>query len=115
MFGLEHPEISKLQFFLGSIIEQKFMTPKIASEWGVNFEDAEKYYNCLYRYSHTRLVGLFKVSPIGIIYEKFYNDAKDQVLESEPAWSKNKELYSKIMQEFLSVFRGEVNITSLIE
>ena len=69
-------------------------------ECGYTKEDFLVYHYCLYRYSHTRLVNLFEHSPIQFLYEHFYNEGREEVLTSEPALAKNKNLYSQVMQEF---------------
>jgi len=84
-------------------------------ECGLTREDSLVYYNWLYRYSHTRLVNLFKYSPISFLYDYFYNEARETVLENEPALAKNKPLYSKVMQEFLKIFKGEIDISNIID
>lgn len=115
VYGKDHPHLTELQFYIASIIEQKYMRNQDFEEWGKTLEDSLSYYNCLYRYSHTRLVNLFKISPIGIIYEYFYNKAKDVVIKSEVSLTKNKNLYSRVMQEFLQIFRKEIDISTLID
>lgn len=60
------------------------------------------------------MVNLLQIEPIGEIYEKFYEEAKDEVLQNEVSLSKNKQLYSKVMDEFIQVYRGELDISSLV-
>lgn len=60
------------------------------------------------------MVNLLQIEPIGEIYQKFYEEAKDEVLQNEVSLSKNKQLYSKVMDEFIQVYRGELDISSLV-
>lgn len=99
---------------MGCIVEHKYLKDQDLKEAGFSPDEALIYYNCLYSYSHTRLVNLFKVEPIGILYEYFYSQAKEEVLATETSWAKNKPLYAKVMEEFLQIFRGEVDLQSLI-
>jgi hypothetical protein len=114
MFGESHPQIKLLHFYLASIIDHKYMTDEDVEESGAGSEDLTIFYNWLYKYSHTRMVNLLHVGPIGQIYEKFYEEAKDSVLLNEVSLSKNKKLYSKVMDEFLYVYLGELDISSLV-
>lgn len=115
IFGKDHPELESLHFYLASIIEQKHIKEEEIAKTRFNFDDSLVFYYCLYRYSHTRLVNLFKFSPIGIIYEYFYENAREEVLEWEPACLKNKPLYEKVLREFLMIFRGEIDIHNIID
>lgn len=116
LFGAEEPKkLLEISFYLASIIEQKYMKEEDFEEWGLTREDSLVYYYWLYRYSHTRLVNLFKYSPISFLFEHFYNEARESVLESEPALAKNKDLYSKVMREFLDIFKGEIDISNIID
>lgn len=76
--------------------------------------DLTTYYDCLYKYSHTRMVNLLGIKHFGVIYGYFYKNSKGEVLSSEPSLSKNKKLYSKVMEEFKSIFAGELDINQLI-
>ena len=107
--------LKEISFFLASIIEQKYMNENDIKESGFTKADSLIYYNWLYKYSHTKLVNLFRYSPISFLYEHFYNHASELVLENEPALTKNKRLYAEIMHEFLMIFKGEINITSIID
>ena len=78
-------------------------------------EDLTIFYDWLYKYSHTRLVNLFGVKPLGVIFEHFYNSAKEDVLKNEAAMAKNKTLYSKVLEEFLFIFQGKIDIASMID
>lgn len=114
LFGNNHPRLKELQFYLGCIIEHKYLQDQDLKEAGFAASEGLIYYNWLYSYSHTRLVNLFKVEPISIIYEHFYKEAKEEVLFKETSWAKNKSLYGKVMEEFLQIFRGEIDIQSII-
>ena len=81
---------------------------------GVSYDDVTIFYDCLYKYSHTRLVNLFDVKPLGTIYAKFYEDAKDSILRTEASVMKNKDLYSKVLREFLLIFQGKIDISTII-
>lgn len=114
MFGERHPQIKLLHFYLASIIDHKYVTEDNVEAAGLEIDDLKTFYNWLYKYSHTRMVNLLQIEPIGEIYEKFYEEAKDEVLQNEVSLSKNKQLYSKVMDEFIQVYRGELDISSLV-
>ena len=114
IFGDSHQELNILHFYLASIIDPKFINETDIAESGAKLEDTMIFYNCLYKYSHTKLVNLFEVKPIGKIYEYFYNQAKDSILQSEESVSKNKEIYSLVLDEFLHIFQGKIDIATLI-
>lgn len=114
MFGEGHPQIKLLHFYLASIIDHKYVTEDNVEAAGLEIDDLKTFYNWLYKYSHTRMVNLLQIEPIGEIYEKFYEEAKDEVLQNEVSLSKNKQLYSKVMDEFIQVYRGELDISSLV-
>ena len=115
LFGKENENLPDLQFYLGSIIEQRYMTEGDIKGWGRTEADSLIYYNWLYRYSHTKLVTLFKVSPIGKIYEYFYTTGMEEVAETESSLKKNPILYRKVLGEFLAIFRGEVDIHTFVQ
>lgn len=100
-FG-ERSEISQkdISFYLASIIEPKYMKDEDIQQWGYTRDQFLVYHYCLYRYSHTRLVNLFEWAQIRFLYHHFYDQGKDEVLATEPALVKNKELYSQVMLEF---------------
>lgn len=114
MFGERHPQIKLLHFYLASVIDHKYITEDDVEAAGLEIDDLKTFYNWLYKYSHTRMVNLLQIEPIGKIYEKFYEEAKDEVLQNEVSLSKNKQLYSKVMDEFIQVYRGELDISSLV-
>lgn len=114
MFGKNHPNFKILHFYIASIIDYKYLTTQDIEHSGVKNEDLTTFYDCLYKYSHTRLVNLFSVQPLGEIYNYFYNEAKDRILDSETSLSKNKSLYKKVMKEFEQIFLGKIDINTLI-
>ena len=65
IFGESNPELNILHFYLASIIDPKFINESDIIESNANISDVKTFYDCLYKYSHTRLVNLFEVKPIG--------------------------------------------------
>lgn len=114
MFGKNHANFKILHFYIASIIDYKYLTVQDVESSGVESEELTTFYDCLYKYSHTRLVNLFSVQPLGEIYNYFYNEAKDRILDSETSLSKNKSLYKKVMKEFEQIFLGKIDINTLI-
>lgn len=115
IFGESNPDIKILHFYLASVIDHRNIKEKDMSASEMVSRDLTVFYDWLYKYSHTRLVNLFGVKPLGVIFEYFYNSAKDNVLKNEVAWAKNKALYSKVLEEFLFIFQGKIDIATLIE
>ena len=114
IFEENHSEFKILHFYLASIIDHKYITKENAIACDINFIESTTFYDWIYKYSHTRLVNLFEVKPIGKIYEYFYNKAKDSVLSSESSVIKNSELYSQLLEEFNLIFQGKIDIATLI-
>lgn len=106
LFGAAHPDLTLLQNFIASIINPKHMTAANIRETGLEKEVFFTYYNTLYKYSHTRLVNLFKVKPIGTLYNYFLEGPVEEMIKSEPAVCKNYSLYSTAFQDFWRVFNG---------
>lgn len=114
MFGTTHPELKTLQFYLATIIDHKYIKAEDIVSSEVSPKELTTFYDCIYKYSHTRLVNLLSVKPLGTIYQYFYTEARDKILETESALIKNKELYSTVMKEFNLVYQGKIDINSLI-
>lgn len=114
LFGAQHPQLNLLQFYVGSIISPKLMTEEDLQESGMEREQLFTFYDCLYKYSHTRLVNLFNVRPIGVIYQYFYEGPLKDVQGSEDCVVKNQELYSTVFEEFLQIFTGAKDVSTLI-
>mmetsp|Transcript_145299 Transcript_145299/g.205676 ORF Transcript_145299/g.205676 Transcript_145299/m.205676 type:complete len:155 (-) Transcript_145299:28-492(-) len=114
LFGAEHPQLNLLQFYVGSIISPKLMTEEDLQQSGMESEQLFTFYDCLYKYSHTRLVNLFNVRPIGIIYQYFYEGPLQDVQGSEDCVVKNQELYNTVFEEFLQIFTGAKDVSTLI-
>lgn len=114
MFGEDHEQFDTLHFYLASIIDHKYVKDEDIIGAGASRQELTTFYDCLYKYSHTRLVNLFSVKPLGVIYQHFYQDAKDSIVETETSLSKNKGLYTKIMEEFSLIFQGKIDINTLI-
>lgn len=114
LFSEERSDFDLLHFYLASIIDHKFIMEAHMTSCGTSQTEKVTFYDCLYKYSHTRLVSLFEVKPIGTIYEYFYEHAKDVTLNTEGSVIKNKELYSQVLQEFLLIFQGKIDIATLI-
>jgi len=70
-------------------------------------EHLTSFYSCLYKYSHSKLVNLFSDKHIAIIFDNFYNNAKEFVLTNEPAMAKNVKLYTQILDDFDKFFKLE--------
>lgn len=113
LFGAEHPDITLLQYFMASIINPKHMTKDDVKETGLDKEVFFAYYNTLYKYSHTRLVNLFKVNPLGTLYDYFFNGPMEEIINSEPSVCKNYALYSTAFLDFKKVFMGAANAITL--
>lgn len=114
MFGEENNELDTLHFFLASIIDHKYLKEQDLISAGATESDKTVFYDWLYKYSHTRLVNLFSVEPLGEIYRRFYEEAKHSILDCEASLSKNKSLYEKVMEEFQLIFQGKIDINTII-
>lgn len=107
-FGVDHHNLVLLQYYLAFIISPKEVeiVPDNEDE-AKDLEHLNAFYNCLYKYSHSKLVSLFSDKYIGMIYDYFYINAKQYVLENEPAMSRNVPLYTQIMDDFNKFFKIE--------
>ena len=114
MFGENHPEFKLLHFYLASIIDYKYITEEDIGSSGLTSRELTIFYDCLYKYSHTRLDNLFSVKPLGEIYNQFYTSERTNILRTESSLSKNKSLYEKVMKEFSQIFFGKIDINTLI-
>jgi hypothetical protein len=114
MFGEDNNELDTLHFFLASIIDHKYLKDQDLLMAGATESDKTVFYDCLYKYSHTRLVNLFSVEPLAEIYRHFYEEAKNNILDSETSLSKNRSLYEKVMEEFQLIFQGKIDINTII-
>jgi hypothetical protein len=83
IFGESHQDIECLHFYLASIIDHKCLSDKDRTLSGASESDLKIFYSCLYKYSHTRLVNLFRMAPLAQIFREFYLKAKDTIFDSE--------------------------------
>ena len=99
-FGSANPDLHILQTYLASIINPKHMTSQDIKETGLESEKFFTFHNCLYKYSHTRLVNLFEVKPLAILYNYFYNHSSmTEIIRSEPSVNKNFEIYISAVKQ----------------
>lgn len=73
LFGAAHPDLHVLQTYMCSIINPKHMTQQDIKATGLEKEQFFTFHNCLYKYSHTRLISLFEIKPLGQLYDYFVN------------------------------------------
>lgn len=103
-----------IQYYIGSIVFPKLLTNEHAKSWNVDPAEKDTFYEWIYKYSHTKLLRLFKIKPIAIIYEYFYNQAMELALCSEPAIVKNREVYKEAFDNFRGAFKNEIDPAILI-
>lgn len=113
LFGQTHPDLEMLQIYMASIINPKHMTNANIKDTGLEKDQFLTFYNTLYKYSHTRLVNLFKVEPLGTLYNHFYYGPMDQIIQSETSVTKNSKLYAAAFADFLKVFEGTTSAHTL--
>lgn len=113
LFGQTHPDLEMLQIYMASIINPKHMTNANIKDTELEKDQFLTFYNTLYKYSHTRLVNLFKVQSLGTLYNHFYYGPMDEIIRSETSVSKNLKLYSAAFADFLRVFEGTTDAHTL--
>ena len=106
LFGTNHELLPELQFYMASIIYPSHMNKNDLSQSGISKDSFDLFHSCLYKYSHTKLINLFEVKPLGLIYKTFFTGSLEQILRSESSVCKNYDLYSVAFREFLEVFEG---------
>ena len=109
LFGADHEDLKILQAYLASIINTKHMTKNDIIETQLENQEFLTFYNTLYKYSHTRVINLFRVKPIGILYVYFFRAPKTEMLKSEVSVHNNSQLYEVAFSDFWKVFRGELD------
>ena len=114
IFGSAHSNLKELQTYMASIINPKHMKATDIEQTGLEKEQFYTFHNCLYKYSHTRLVNLFKIQPIGILYDYFYSRLTEDIIKMEPSVSKNSWIYYSAFRDFLGVFEGTTDVSVLI-
>lgn len=114
LFGKKHEMIDEIQYYMASIIMPKNVTKKDMVEGQVSQEQFDAFHNCLYKYSHTKLVNLLEIKPLGVIYEKFFNGPLDDLLQSETSVLKNYQLYMVVFKEFFEIFSGAADVSTLV-
>lgn len=107
-------ERKKLQYYLGSIIYPKFVNKNHLRAAEMDEEEGQILYECMYKYSHTRLLKIIEFKPIHIIYKYFLKNALEKILDTEPAIIKNKETYEKCFQDFLAAFEDQLDPMELV-
>lgn len=111
----EHPEeVAKLQYYLASIIYQKFLTEAHATECGMEGEERTILYDCMYKYSHTRLINIIDNQPVRLIYEYFYARGLEAALDSEPVMQKNREVYLQSFKDLMDAFEHKIDVNVLV-
>lgn len=114
VFGSANPDLHILQTYLASIINPKHMTSQDIKDTGLDADKFFTFHNCLYKYSHTRLVNLFEIKPLASLYNYFYNHSSmTDMLRSEPSVNKNYEIYISAVRDFSRIFNAMGETLSL--
>jgi len=114
IFGSAHPDLDVLQTYMCSIINPKHMTSQDVKATGLEKEQFFTFHNCLYKYSHTRLINLFEVKPLGALYDYFYKcPGMTEIIRSEPSVNKNLTIYQAAFRDFSRIFHGMADPTTL--
>lgn len=114
LFGKNHEMIEEINFYMASIILPKNVMKKDMAEGSISQDQFDSFHNCLYKYSHTKLVNLLEIKPLGVIYEKFYKGPLDVLLQTEPSVSKNYQFYMVVFKEFFEIFSGAADVSTLV-
>jgi hypothetical protein len=112
IFG-NRSDLGLLQSYMASIINPKHMTALNIKETGLERDQFMAFHDTLYKYSHTRLVSLFKVEPLAVLYNYFYDCPQDDLMKSEASVNKNPTLYYQAFADFKKVFEGLADAKSL--
>lgn len=72
----------------------------------------QNFYNCLYKYSHKKLMKLFDSKVLHFMFRKFFEEGPfEYLLENDDTLKRNPEIYRKASIHFLELFRN--NCTGL--
>lgn len=112
-FTEDKPMMSELQYHLACIIFPKLLLQSGEFQSTKCADDINEYYNCIYKYSHTRLVSLLQLEPIKLIYYNFYKEAVEHESQYEPI-KDMKECAKAGYDEFYEVFKGKRDIDELV-
>ena len=58
----------------------------------------------LYKYSHAKMLRLFKLATLGTLFARYKEEAENEGLSEDPVYRKNQELYASTMREFALKF-----------
>ena len=76
--------VEQLGYLIACIIFPKTLLQSNIPESEKCEETMNEFYNCIYKYSHTRLLDVLKQEPVKIIYESFYQEAVKNESKHEP-------------------------------
>lgn len=113
--SIDKQQLLQVQFYIGSIIFPKYLTVDDARECKVDEDLKQVFYDCVYKYSHTKLLNMFKIKPIRLIYQYFYEHAIDQALTSESAIQKNHIIYRDAFDNFEAAFHSRIDPSVLVK
>ena len=113
--SIDKTHLLHVQFYIGSIIFPKFLASSHAEECKIDEDLKQVFYDWVYKYSHTKLLSMFKFQPISIIYKYFYENAIDQALMSEPAIMKNPSIYKAAFDNFMAAFDKRIDPLVLVK
>ena len=111
---IDKQQLLQVQFYIGSIIFPKFLTAEHARECRVDEDLKQVFYDCVYKYSHTKLLSMFKIKPIKLIYQHFYTNTVCQALSSESAILKNRNIYEAAFANFNAAFDNRIDALVLV-
>lgn len=100
-----------LVFYMGICINPLYMK-KVAST-PQERNKFHSFYNCLYKYSHKKLLKLFQSSVLHFMFRKFFEEGPfDGLLKHDSTLQRNPEAYKEASINFLNLFKQHRNIIS---
>lgn len=93
-----------LVFYMGICINPLHMKRKASTPQERN--KFQNFYNCLYKYSHKKLLKLFSSNVLHFMFRKFFEDGPFQgLLKDDGTLKKHPEVYQTASENFLSLFK----------
>jgi hypothetical protein len=113
-FQIQPSEKKITEFYLANTIYPKLMSKEYTKRLNEELGNTSKnelcqLYECMYKYSHSKLLDLFKLTPVQTLFLHFYQQGLDEVMASEQAMLKNPKLYLDAIELFKDAFMNVID------
>ena len=80
--------MKELHFYCASIVFPKLLSQNNLDGCDKTTDHANEFYDCIYKYSHTRLLNLLRLKPMNVLFDQFYKEA----VENESTFENTRDL-----------------------